>query len=112
MRSGHFDAAAVRRSVPHLDVHARDQRPDGAVPERETIAQKSYDFRTLGLGYANLGTMLMRLGLPYDSEEGFGWCAAVSALMTGAAYKTSAEMARELGPFPAIRRERASTWGA
>jgi ribonucleoside-diphosphate reductase alpha chain len=68
------------------------------------VAQKSYDFRTLGLGYANLGTMLMRLGLPYDSEEGFGWCAAVSALMTGTAYKTSAEMARELGPFPGYDR--------
>ncbi len=66
----------------------------------KVIAQKSYDFRTLGLGYANMGTLLMRMGLPYDSEEGFGWCAAISALMTGVAYKTSAEMARELGPFP------------
>ena len=65
-----------------------------------TVAQKSYDFRTLGLGYANMGTMLMRIGLPYDSDEGYGWCAAISALMTGAAYKCSAEMARELGPFP------------
>jgi ribonucleoside-diphosphate reductase alpha chain len=63
------------------------------------IARRSYMYRTLGLGYANMGTLLMRLGLPYDSEEGFGWCAAISALMTGAAYKTSAEMARELGPF-------------
>ncbi len=68
-------------------------------PSRE-IAQKSYDFRTLGLGYANLGTLLMRMGLPYDSEEGFGWCGAITALMTGAAYKASAEMAREYGPFP------------
>ncbi|MGH7330503.1 MAG: LAGLIDADG family homing endonuclease, partial [Polyangiaceae bacterium] len=63
------------------------------------IAQKSYDYRTLGLGYANLGTLLMRMGLPYDSEESFGWCGAITALMTGSAYKTSAEMARELGPF-------------
>ncbi|HEY1429236.1 MAG TPA: LAGLIDADG family homing endonuclease, partial [Candidatus Tumulicola sp.] len=66
-------------------------------PSRE-VARKSYDYRTLGLGYANMGTLLMRMGLPYDSEEGFGWCAAISALMTGAAYKCSAEMARELGP--------------
>jgi ribonucleoside-diphosphate reductase alpha chain len=66
----------------------------------KVVAQKSYDFRTLGLGYANMGTLLMRMGLPYDSEEGFGWCAAISALLTGAAYKTSAEMAREFGPFP------------
>ncbi|HZZ66051.1 MAG TPA: hypothetical protein VFE17_11165, partial [Candidatus Baltobacteraceae bacterium] len=64
------------------------------------IAQKSYDFRTLGLGYANLGTLLMRMGLPYDSEEAFGWCAAITALMTGAAYRCSAEMAQQLGAFP------------
>ncbi len=91
--------AALRRGVPHLDVHARDQRADGAVPSEGHRAEV-YDYRTLGLGYANLGTLLMRMGLPYDSEEGFGWCAAISALMTGAAYKMSAEMARELGPFP------------
>ena len=66
----------------------------------KNIAQRSYDFRTLGLGYANMGTLLMRMGLPYDSDEGYGWCAAISALMTGAAYKTSAEIARELGAFP------------
>jgi ribonucleoside-diphosphate reductase alpha chain len=72
-------------------------------PSRE-IAQRSYDYRTLGLGYANLGTMLMRMGLPYDSEEGFGWCAAISSLMTAAAYKTSAEMARQLGAFPGYER--------
>ena len=66
----------------------------------KVIAQKSYDFRTLGLGYANLGTLLMRMGLPYDSEEAFGWCAAVTALMTGAAYRCSAEMAQQLGAFP------------
>jgi ribonucleotide reductase alpha subunit len=68
-------------------------------PSRE-IAQRSYDYRTLGLGYANMGTMLMRMGLPYDSEEGFGWCAAISSLMTASAYKASAEMARQLGAFP------------
>jgi len=72
--------------VPDLDLHARDQRPDAQFPSRE-VARKSYDFRTLGLGYANMGTLLMRIGLPYDSEEGFGWCAAISALMTGAAYQ-------------------------
>ena len=66
----------------------------------KNIAQKSFDYRTLGLGYANMGTLLMRMGLPYDSEEGFGWCAAITALMTGAAYKCSAEMAQQLGAFP------------
>jgi len=71
-----------------------------------TIAQRSYDFRTLGLGYANLGTMLMRLGLPYDSAEGFGWCAAISALMSAAAYTVSAELARQLGAFAGFARNR------
>ena len=70
----------------------------GQMPSR-TIAEKNHGYRTLGLGYANLGTLLMRLGLPYDSEEGFGWCAAINALMTGTAYRTSAEMAKELGAF-------------
>ncbi len=65
----------------------------------QIIARKSFDFRTLGLGYANLGTLLMRMGLPYDSKEGFGWCAAITALMHGVAYRASAEMAQELGAF-------------
>jgi ribonucleoside-diphosphate reductase alpha chain len=70
----------------------------GQMPSR-AIAEKNHGYRTLGLGYANLGTLLMRMGLPYDSEEGFGWCAAINALMTGTAYRTSAEMAQQLGPF-------------
>ena len=70
----------------------------GQMPSK-AIAEKNHGYRTLGLGYANLGTLLMRMGLPYDSEEAFGWCAAISALMTGSAYRASAEMARELGPF-------------
>lgn len=68
-------------------------------PSRE-IARLSYDFRTLGLGFANIGGLLMAAGLPYDSVEGRALTAAITALMTGVAYKTSAEMARELGPFP------------
>ena len=91
--------------MPNLDDDARDQRGDGAIPV-ERIAQKSNDYRTLGLGYANIGTMLMRMGLPYDSEEGFGWCAAITSLMTASPIETSAEMARELGPFPRYRAQR------
>lgn len=68
-------------------------------PSRE-IAQRSYDFRTLGLGYANIGSLLMSLGIGYDSVEGRGICGALSALMTGVGYATSAEMAGEVGPFP------------
>lgn len=64
------------------------------------VAQKSYDFRTLGLGYANLGSLLMVQGIPYDSPQGRAWCAAVSAIMHAASYATSAEMAGEVGPFP------------
>jgi ribonucleoside-diphosphate reductase alpha chain len=68
-------------------------------PARE-IARKSYDFRTLGLGYANLGTLLMVMGIPYDSAEGRAIAAALSAIVSAEAYATSAEMAAELGPFP------------
>ncbi len=63
------------------------------------VAQLSYDYRTLGLGFANLGTVLMLSGIPYDSEAARGIAAAVTAIMTGVAYKTSAEMASFLGTF-------------
>ncbi|MGB3556520.1 MAG: vitamin B12-dependent ribonucleotide reductase [Jannaschia sp.] len=72
-------------------------------PSKE-IAQRSYDFRTLGLGYANIGGLLMNLGLGYDSTEGRALCGALTAIMTGVAYATSAEMAGELGPFPGYAR--------
>jgi ribonucleoside-diphosphate reductase alpha chain len=97
--AGHFEAKrfadACRIWTTTLEISVTMAQ----FPSKE-IAQKSYDYRTLGLGYANLGTMLMRIGLPYDSEESFGWCAAITSLMTATAYKTSAEMARELGSFP------------
>lgn len=64
------------------------------------IARLSYDYRTLGLGYANIGGLLMAEGIPYDSPGGRAICAALTAIMTGTAYATSAEMAEELGAFP------------
>src|ERR1019366_4136950 len=64
------------------------------------IAELSYKFRTLGLGYANLGGLLMTMGLAYDSDDGRSVAAALTALMTGVAYRTSAEMGRDLGAFP------------
>ncbi|AHD09425.1 vitamin B12-dependent ribonucleotide reductase [Phaeobacter gallaeciensis] len=67
-------------------------------PSKE-IAQRSYDFRTLGLGYANIGGLLMNMGFGYDSAEGRALCGALTAIMTGVSYATSAEMASELGPF-------------
>ena len=67
-------------------------------PSKE-IAQLSYEFRTLGLGYANLGGLLMMMGVPYDSEKGRNFAACMAALMTGTSYKTSSLMAKELGSF-------------
>jgi ribonucleoside-diphosphate reductase alpha chain len=74
-------------------------------PSRE-IAQRSYDFRTLGLGYANVGGLLMSSGIPYDSDAGRAICGSLSAIMTGVSYATSAEMAAELGPFPRFAENR------
>jgi len=71
------------------------------------IALNSHRFRPIGLGYSNLGSLIMALGLPYDSDEARGLCSAVTAIMTGAAYRTSAELAAAVGPFEgfAINRE-------
>src|SRR4051812_42616956 len=68
-------------------------------PSRE-IAQLSYEYRTLGLGFANIGGLLMGAGIPYDSPEGGAIAGSISAIMTGISYATSAEMAGELGAFP------------
>ncbi|GAB4367355.1 MAG: vitamin B12-dependent ribonucleotide reductase [Spirochaetales bacterium] len=65
-----------------------------------SIARKSYEYRTLGLGYANLGSLLMVMGLPYDSEEGRAVAAALTAILTGEAYATSALLAKDVGAFP------------
>ncbi len=76
-----------------------------AFPSRE-IAQLSYQYRTLGLGYANLGAMLMQAGIPYDSEEGRAVCACLTAILTGRSYRMSALMAKEHGPFPGFAADR------
>ncbi|MXZ69118.1 MAG: vitamin B12-dependent ribonucleotide reductase [Acidimicrobiia bacterium] len=72
----------------------------------KAIAQGSYDFRTLGLGYANLGSLLMRSGIPYDSDEGRAIAGALTAILTGEAYATSADMAKARGPFPGFEKNR------
>ena len=74
-------------------------------PSRE-IAQRSYAFRTLGLGYANIGGLLMNMGHGYDSPEGRALCGVLTAIMTGVAYATSAEIASRLGPFVGFERNR------
>ena len=74
-------------------------------PSKE-VAQLSYEFRTLGLGYANLGSVLMVSGIPYDSDKARAIGGAITAIMTGVAYKTSAEMAATLGAFPGYERNK------
>jgi ribonucleoside-diphosphate reductase alpha chain len=74
-------------------------------PSKE-IAQLSYEFRTLGLGYANIGGLLMTSGISYDSDEGRALCGALTAIMTGVSYATSAEMAEQLGTFPGYKKNR------
>ena len=74
-------------------------------PSKE-IAEQSWRFRTLGLGYANLGAMLMQAGIPYDSDEARALCGAITATLTGRAYAASAEMARQLQPFPGFAENR------
>ncbi|MEE8499385.1 MAG: adenosylcobalamin-dependent ribonucleoside-diphosphate reductase, partial [Kiloniellales bacterium] len=95
---GGFDVEAYEHAVRLWTMVLEISVLMAQFPSRE-IAKRSYEFRTLGLGFANLGGLLMALGLPYDSEEGRAYCGALSAIMTGVAYATSAEMAGELGPF-------------
>ncbi|MDJ0974589.1 MAG: adenosylcobalamin-dependent ribonucleoside-diphosphate reductase, partial [Planctomycetota bacterium] len=93
-----FDVESYRHAIRLWTITLEISVLMAQFPSRE-IARRSYDYRTLGLGYANIGSLLMRLGLPYDSDEGRAYTAALTAILTGDAYKTSAEMAKELGPF-------------
>ncbi len=72
----------------------------------QAIAQRSYEYRTLGLGYANLGALLMSMGIPYGSPSAMAVCGALTSMMTGAAYSASSEMAKELGTFPKFSENR------
>jgi ribonucleoside-diphosphate reductase alpha chain len=96
---GKFDADAYVHATRLWTVTLEISVLMAQFPSKE-IAQRSYDFRTLGLGYANIGGLLMTMGLGYDSDEGRALCGALTAIMTGVSYATSAEMAGELGPFP------------
>jgi ribonucleoside-diphosphate reductase alpha chain len=96
---GDFDIAAYEHSVRLWTMVLEISVMMAQFPSKE-IAKLSYDYRTLGLGYANIGGLLMTSGIPYDSDEGRAICAALTAIMTGTAYATSAEMAAELGAFP------------
>jgi len=100
---GRFDADAYIHATRLWTVTLEISVLMAQFPSRE-IAQRSYEFRTLGLGYANIGGLLMSMGLGYDSEAGRALCGALTAIMTGVAYATSAEMAGELGAFPGYAR--------
>ena len=104
---GEFDAQAFEHATRLWTITLEISVLMAQFPSRE-IARLSYEFRTLGLGYANIGGLLMAAGLPYDSDQGRALCAAISALMTGVAYATSAEMAAELGAFPSFAKNRAA----
>jgi ribonucleoside-diphosphate reductase alpha chain len=100
---GQFDIDGFRHAVRLWTIVLEISVLMAGFPSR-SIAEKSYSFRTLGLGYANLGSILMKLGIPYDSPQALAWCGAITALMTGESYATSAEMAKELGHFNAYPR--------
>ncbi|MDP8931721.1 MAG: vitamin B12-dependent ribonucleotide reductase [Actinomycetota bacterium] len=93
-----FDVEAYQRAV-EIMVTAQEIIVGNSSYPTDKIAENAQAFRELGLGYANLGGLLMSLGLSYDSDEGRAWCGALTALMTGHAYRTSAEIAKVLGPF-------------
>ncbi|MGB0573022.1 MAG: vitamin B12-dependent ribonucleotide reductase [Alphaproteobacteria bacterium] len=96
---GSFDVEGFEHAVRLWTVTLEVSVLMAQFPSKE-IARLSYEYRTLGLGFANIGGLLMASGLPYDSDEGRALCASISALMTGVCYATSAEMAEELGAFP------------
>jgi ribonucleoside-diphosphate reductase alpha chain len=104
--NGQFDIEAYRHAVD-LTITAQEILVDNASYPTERITRNSHDFRPLGLGYANLGALLMAMALPYDSDGGRDMCGALTALMCGEAYAQSARMAERLGPFPgfAVNRE-------
>ncbi len=99
LKDGKFDAAAYVHATRIWTLTLEISVLMAQFPSAR-IAELSYRFRTLGLGYANIGGLLMTLGHSYDSAEGRALCGALTAVMTGAAYATSAEIAAELGAFP------------
>ena len=101
-QTGRYDLAAYEHAVRLWTLVLEIAVMMAQFPSKE-IARLSYDYRTLGLGYANVGGLLMSSGLGYDSDEGRAIVAGLTAIMTGVCYETSAEIAGELGPFPHYR---------
>jgi ribonucleoside-diphosphate reductase alpha chain len=105
--AGDFDVERFKAAV-RIFITAQEIIVDNASYPIKEIAENSHIFRTLGLGYANLGSLIMSYGYGYDSVEGRALCGAITAIMTGEAYAQSARLARTMGPFPGYRDARAS----
>src|SRR5712692_184365 len=104
---GEFDVERFKAAV-RIFITAQEIVVDNASYPIKEIAENSHIFRTLGLGYANLGSLIMSYGYGYDSVEGRALCGAVTAIMTGEAYEQSARMAQAMGPFPGYKDARCS----
>lgn len=104
---GAFDVERFKAAV-RIYITAQEILVDHASYPTPEIAENSHIFRTLGLGYANLGSLVMSYGYGYDSTEGRALCGAITAIMTGEAYEQSAVIARDVGPFPGYRDSRAA----
>jgi ribonucleoside-diphosphate reductase alpha chain len=104
---GRFDVERFKAAV-RVFITAQEIIVDNASYPTKEIAENSHIFRTLGLGYANLGSLIMSYGYGYDSTEGRALCGAITAIMTGEAYAESALMAKTLGPFPGYHDARCS----
>src|SRR5205085_4446454 len=102
---GSFDVEGFRAAV-EVVFTAQEILIGNADYPTEKIAETSRRFRQLGIGYANLGALLMAQGLPYDSDEGRAQAAAITALLTGHSYATSAKVARKVGPFAGFHKDR------
>ena len=99
---GTFDVERFKAAV-RIFITAQEIIVDNASYPIQEIAENSHIFRTLGLGYANLGSLIMSYGYGYDSVEGRALCGAITAIMTGEAYEQSARMAQAMGPFPGYK---------
>src|SRR5271163_4465398 len=105
--NGQFDSDGFRHAVD-ITITAQEILVDNASYPTERIGRNSHDYRPLGIGYANLGALLMSLALPYDSDAGRDFCGGITALMTGESYAQSARIAERMGPFGGYPRNRES----
>jgi len=102
---GEFDVESFCHAI-NITITAQEIEVDNASYPTQKISHNSHYYRPLGLGYANIGAMLMARGIAYDSDEGRAYAAAITALMTGQAYKQSAFIAKEMGPFKGYKKNR------